>query len=87
MRDVTNTRNVKDWVIDWFEYRYSLTRECIENSSDLAGIACFDDVDRYFLEFDAETDFGITVPMGSFDDCKTLHSIVSKLSELVKKDA
>lgn len=87
MRDVSNTNNVKTWVIDWFEYRYSLTRECIETAKTLSGVACFDDVDKYFLEFDAETDFGITVPEGSFDGCDTLDSIVSKLTEIIEKDA
>lgn len=52
MRDITNTADVRTWVLDWFENRFSITRECVENSTKVTDVSCFDLVDRYFLEYD-----------------------------------
>lgn len=87
MKDITNTTDIRTWVVDWLENRFSLTRECIESSEKLTDISCFDDTDRFFLEYDVETDFFVTAPEGCFDDCFTLDSIVNKIKELTDKDA
>ena len=52
MRDITNTADVRTWVLDWFENRFSITRECVESSTKVTDVSCFDLVDRYFLEYD-----------------------------------
>lgn len=85
MRDITNTNDVREWTLDWFENRFSTTRECVAESNKLTDVCCFDSVDKFFLEYDAETDFLISVPEGCFDDCETLDSIVCKLKEIIKE--
>ncbi|MBR4407809.1 MAG: hypothetical protein IKT27_05795 [Clostridia bacterium] len=87
MKDITNTTDIRTWVIDWLENRFSITRECIESSEKLADVCCYDDVDRFFLEYDAESDFGIPVPDGAFDECESLNDLVCKIKEIKDKDA
>ena len=82
MRDITNTGNVREWVIDWFENRFSITRECIERATKVTDVSYFDLVDRYLLEYDVETDFDISVPDGTFDDRDTLDGIVEAITKL-----
>lgn len=85
MRDITNTADVREWLLDWFENRFSITRECVEASNKVTDVSCFDDTDRYFLEYDAEVDFAISIPEGSFDSCETFDSIVCKLKEIIQE--
>ena len=82
MRNITNTADVRTWILDWFENRFSITRECVESSTKVTDVSCFDLVDRYFLEYDVETDFDIRVPEGTFDDCDTLDGIIKAITKL-----
>lgn len=86
MKDLTNTTNIKEWVLDWFENQYGTPRECLENSERLSSVTCFDNVDRLFLECDVESDFFITVQDGSFDGCDSIDEIVSVIKNLQDKD-
>lgn len=87
MKDITNTTDIRQWTVDWLENRFAVTRDCIESSEKLTDFSCFDDTDRFFLEYDVETDFFVAVPEGCFDECLTLDSIVNKIKELTDKDA
>lgn len=86
MRDLTNTSNIKEWVLDWFENQYGTTRECLENSEKLSSVTCFDAVDRFFLECDVESDFFIIVPDGSFENCDSIGEVVDVIKNLIDKD-
>lgn len=86
MKDLTNTTNIREWVLDWFENQYGTTRECLENSERLSNVTCFDNVDRLFLECNVESDFGIAVLDGSFYDCDTIDEIVNVIKSLLDKD-
>lgn len=86
MKDLTNTTDIREWVLDWFENRYGTTRECLENSERFPNVTCFDNVDRLFLECDVESDFGIVVLDGSFDDCDMIDEIVNVIKSLLDKD-
>ena len=77
MRDLTNTSNIKEWVLDWFENQYGTTRECLENSEKLSSVTCFDNVDRLFL---------VTVQDGSFENCDSIGEIVDVIKNLIDKD-
>lgn len=86
MRDLTNTSNIKEWVLDWFENQYGTTRECLENSEKLSSVTYFDNLDRLFLECDVESDFLITVQDGSFENCDSIGEIVDVIKNLLDKD-
>lgn len=47
MKDIMNTTDIRTWAVDWFENRFSITRECVEASEKLADVCCYDDVDRF----------------------------------------
>lgn len=86
MKDITNTTNIREWVLDWFENRYGTTRECLENSEKLSSYICFANVDRLFLEYDVESDFLITVQDGSFDGCDSIGEVVEVIKRLIDED-
>ena len=76
----------REWLIAWLEDRFGTTRECLEQPGQkLSDVTMFDDTDRFFLEYDIETDFDISVPEGSFDGLDTIDAIVAKMNELMGK--
>ena len=76
----------REWLVEWMEDRFGTTRECLEQPGQkLSDVTMFDDTDRTFLEYDVETDFGISVPDGSFDGLDTMDAIVARMNELLGK--
>ena len=86
MSEHCDIEDPREWLISWLSDRFNTTRECLEQSGKkLSDVTMFEDMDRFFLEYDIENDFNISVPEGSFDDLDTIDAIVARMNELLGK--
>ena len=83
MSEHCDIEDPREWLIAWLSDRFNTTRECLlQPGKKLSDVTMFEDMDRFFLEYDFETDFWTSVPEGSFDDLDTIDDIVAKMDEL-----
>lgn len=80
---ITDTR---EWVFNWLEEHFMVTRQFLENSTSLANCTMFDVVDGMLMECDAETDFDCFVPDGTFSECTTVNELVAALERVIENE-
>ena len=78
--------NPREWVLNWLEEHFLVTRQCLENSTCLADCTMFDVVDGMLMEYDAEIDFDCFIPDGTFSDCTTVNELVAALERVIENE-
>jgi hypothetical protein len=76
----------REWVLNWLEEHFLVTRQCLENSACLANCTMFEVVDGMLMECDAETDFDCFVPDGTFSECTTVNELVAALERVIENE-
>ena len=76
----------REWVLNWLEDRFQVTRQCLENSTCLANCTMFEVVDGMLMECDAETDFDCFIPDGTFSECTTVNELVTALERVIENE-
>ena len=78
--------NPREWVLNWLEEHFLVTRQCLENSTSLVNCTMFEVVDGMLMEYDAETDFDCFIPDGTFSDCTTVNELVVALERVIENE-
>ena len=78
--------NPREWVLNWLEDRFRVTRQCLENSTCLTNCTMFEVVDGMLMECDAETDFDCFIPDGTFSECTTVNELVAALERVIENE-
>lgn len=78
--------NPREWVLNWLEERFQVTRQCLENSTCLANCTMFEAVDGILMECDAETDFDCFIQAGTFGECTTVNELVTALERVIENE-
>ena len=76
----------REWVLNWLEKHFWVTRQFLENSTSLVNCTMFDVVDGMLMECDAETDFDCFIPDGTFSDCTTVNELVAALERVIENE-
>lgn len=76
----------REWVFNWLEEHFMVTRQCLENSTCLANCTMFEVVDGMLMECDAETDLDCFIPDGTFSECTTVNELVAALERVIENE-